>query len=295
MRPSALLVAGLLGFIGCAKSESVPSSTTTSVADTSTSLSTTTLVASNAAVPKGFQSITTNGGQLRTYRVVDLSEGEPAPLLFVLHGFGGSAAVMAEYTGIESLIESTIDGGAIVVYPNGTGAQESLPQSWNAGGCCPFAIYDLVDDVAFFDTMITSLQSEFDVDPERVWVVGHSNGGMMAYRLACELATRVTAIGVAAGALMIDTCVSGQAVSALHLHGQLDAVVPIAGGDIAGIQFPSAKDSFERFARGNGCPITGSTSLCANGAVVELRIGDQWTHDWQPEWSRLLLEFFARL
>jgi len=294
IKPPTLLAAALLALVGCASSDSVPSSTTTSIAETSTSLSTATLATPNTALPSGFQSITTNDGQVRTFRVVDLSDGEPAPLLFVLHGFGGTAAAMGDYTGVESLLESLIDGGAIVVYPNGTGAEESLPQSWNAGGCCPFAIYDLVDDVAFFDQMITSLQGEFDVDPQRVWVMGYSNGGMMAYRLACELSTRVTAIGVAAGALMVDSCDPGQAVGALHLHGQLDAVVPIAGGGTAGIVFPSARDSFERLARGSGCPVTATTALCGNGAVIELRTSDGWTHDWQPEWTRLFVEFFAR-
>jgi poly(3-hydroxybutyrate) depolymerase len=113
-----------------------------------------------------------------------------------------------------------------------------------------------------------------------VWVVGHSNGGMMAYRLACELSTRVTAIGVAAGALVIDTCAPVRPVSALHVHGELDTVVPLTGGNSLGIVFPSTQLSVETFA-------------LANKGDIELVTDAKWSHDWQPEWSELFARFLA--
>jgi polyhydroxybutyrate depolymerase len=230
-------------------------------------------------VPPGFSSITTADGRVRSYLVSDLSNGEPAPLLFVLHGFGGNAQAMSSFTNIEdSLDEYDLD--AVVVYPSGTGAEQGLPQSWNAGTCCPFATFDLVDDVAFFDELIASLIAQYEIDTTRVWVVGHSNGGMMAYRLACELSTRVTAIGVAAGALVIDTCAPARPVSALHVHGELDTVVPLAGGNSLGIVFPSTQLSVETFSR-------------ANNGDIELVTDPKWSHDWQPEWSELFARFLA--
>jgi polyhydroxybutyrate depolymerase len=230
-------------------------------------------------VPPGFSSITTADGRVRSYLVSDLSGDEPAPLLFVLHGFGGNAQAMSSFTNIEdSLDEYDLD--AVVVYPSGTGAEQGLPQSWNAGTCCPFATFDLVDDVAFFDELIASLIAQYEIDTTRVWVVGHSNGGMMAYRLACELSTRVTAIGVAAGALVIDTCAPVRQVSALHVHGELDTVVPLAGGNSLGIVFPSTQLSVETFA-------------LANNGNIELVTDPKWSHDWQPEWSELFARFLA--
>jgi polyhydroxybutyrate depolymerase len=225
--------------------------------------------------------------------VVDLSDGGPAPLLFVLHGFGGTAEGMREYAGLEAALENTLDTGVIVVYPNGTGSEEGLPQSWNGGGCCPFAIYDMVDDVAFLDELIGSLTTRYDIDTDHVWVAGHSNGGMMAYRLACELSNRITAIGVAAGALMIETCAPSRGVSALHVHGNLDAVVPIAGGETAGIVFPSASDSFEWFARANGCEPNGNEASCTDGNRVTLVTNTSWAHDWVRDWTSLFANFFA--
>jgi len=115
----------------------------------------------------------------------------------------------------------------------------------------------------------------------------------MAYRLACELADRVTAIGVGAGALMIDSCEPARSVSAIHVHGELDSVVPIAGGETAGITFPSAQQSFERFAGANSCTIEGTAAACAQGRRIKLETSDAWTHDWQAEWTSLIVRFFA--
>ncbi|MGA1764559.1 MAG: hypothetical protein ACO4A3_07740, partial [Ilumatobacteraceae bacterium] len=94
------------------------------------------------------------------------------------------------------------------------------------------------------------------------------------------LSSRVTAIGVAAGAMMIDACSPENPVSALHLHGTLDTVVPLAGGGTAGILFPSASDSVAAFTR---------TGI----ATAELVTDDSWSHEWQPEWTSLFAEFLA--
>ena len=277
----------LIALAGCTSATDTGNADGALVASTEAVVSTTTAEPSPvaepsvaSAVPQGFDSITTVDGRVRSYRVVDLSNGEPAPLLFVLHGFGGTASMMSDASGIDESFADRYDLRPIVVYPNGTGAESGLPQSWNAGGCCPFSTFDFVDDVAFFDQLIDALTMEYDIDPERVWVVGHSNGGMMAYRLACELSTRITAIGVAAGAMMIDSCSPTQPVSALHVHGELDTVVPLLGGDIAGIVFPSAQQSVDVFTRnGNG--------------VAKLVTNTAWAHDWQPDWTALFAEFLA--
>jgi len=280
-----VITAVLMALSGCAATNNNVSNNT---AGTTTAPAVTTTVASSAPVtqpasaglvPPGFSSITTTDGQVRSYLVSDLSGDEPAPLLFVLHGFGGNAQAMNSSTNIENSLDA-YDLDAVVVYPNGTGAEQGLPQSWNAGICCPFATFEFVDDVAFFDELITGLIAQYDIDTTRVWVVGHSNGGMMAYRLACELSTRITAIGVAAGALVIETCTPSRPVSALHVHGELDTVVPLAGGNSLGIVFPSTQLSVETFSR-------------ANNGNIKLVTDAKWTHDWQPEWSGLFTKFLA--
>ena len=282
---SLVIAAALTALSGCAAANNDASidtegaTTTPAVTTTVASTAPATPPSPAAVVPPGYESITTADGRVRSYRVSDLSNGEPAPLLFVLHGFGGNAQAMSSFTNIENSLDE-YDLDAVVVYPSGTGAEQGLPQSWNAGTCCPFATFELVDDVAFFDELIASLISQYDIDTDRVWVVGHSNGGMMAYRLACELSTRVTAIGVAAGALVIDTCAPARPVSALHVHGELDTVVPLTGVNSLGIIFPSTQLSVETFA-------------LANNGDIELVTDAKWSHDWQPEWSELFARFLA--
>ena len=290
MRRLLLVIAAisLLGVAGCSTATNDARDDTTITQATDVVAATTTLAANapaaeqdgNALVPPGFESITTVDGRVRSYQVVDLSNGELAPLLFVLHGFGGTAEMINTYSGFDQSLADLYDLHPVVVYPNGIGAEDGLPQSWNAGGCCPFATFNLVDDVAFFDQLITELIASYDIDPKRIWAVGHSNGGMMAYRLACELSSRITGIGVAAGAMMIDSCSPTRPVAALHLHGGLDTVVPLTGGEIAGIVFPSAQSSVDAFERnGNG--------------TARLVTSPSWPHDWQPEWSALFAEFLA--
>lgn len=252
----------------------------------------------NAFVPDGFSSLVTSDGRTRSYKVVDLSNGdEEVPVVFMLHGFGGTAGDMGNYTGVETaLTEAGIS--AIVVYPNGTGAESGAPQSWNAGGCCPFAMFEPVDDVAFFSSMIDAVNLDYSTDPDQVWVIGHSNGGMMAYRLACELSEKVSAIGVAAGALMVDSCSATRAVNVLHLHGELDSVVPLTGGESLGITFPSTRDSVDRYADSARCTRSASdtatrTEFACGSRTVLLVTDPTWTHDWQPDWARRFVEFFV--
>lgn len=294
MAPLMIVAVGLSTVtIGCSSngapvSES-PSSSTTVVSTTTADQAS----IDAPIVPPGFDTLVTADGRTRTYRVVDQSVGGSAPLLFVLHGFGGTAEGMRSYARVEDAVKSVLSDGAVIVYPNGTGDESGLPQSWNAGGCCPFSIYGPVDDVSFFDQLITKLLEAYEIDSRRIWVVGHSNGGMMAYRLACELSSRVTAIGVAAGAMMIESCTPSRPVSAIHLHGGMDNVVPLEGGEIAGIVFPSARESFERFAGANSCTISDGVAQCPAGASVSLQTVDDWTHDWQPEWTTALIDFLS--
>jgi len=269
-------------------------STTTVIAAPTTTAATTSAI----AVPTGYSSFVTDDGRTRTYKVVDLSNGEDdVPMVLVVHGFGGSAEAMSAYTGIEAaLAEAGVD--AVVVYPNGSGADEGSPQSWNAGGCCPFAMYGPVDDVSFFTRLISTVEADYSTDPDQVWFVGHSNGGMMGYRLACEIADKVSAIGVAAGALMVDACAPSRPINVLHLHGELDAVVPLNGGDAIGIVFPPTRASVDRYADAAGCDpasaaATNSIDRTCGAARVSLVVDATWTHDWQPDWSRRFVDFFV--
>ena len=92
---------------------------------------------------------------------------------------------------------------------------------------------------------------------------------------------------------MIDSCSPSDEVAAIHVHGDLDNVVPLAGGETAGIVFPSAQASYSTFASSQSCATNGSTAACPNGATISLVTDSKWTHDWQREWTSLIIDFLA--
>ena len=197
-----------------------------------------------------------SAGSERTYRLYvpdDLPAG-PVPLFVGLHGGTGWADQFATTNHIEGLAESN---GFLVVHPDGVQVGAGPGGVWNGGICCGAAVRDGVDDVGFVDALLDELAADHDIDPNRVFAFGHSNGGIMSYRLACELADRVVGVGVVAGTLGVDGCEPSQPVSVIHVHGTADENLPLAGGvgprSIAGVDFPPAHDGFAEIAAHDDC------------------------------------------
>src|SRR5579859_6759791 len=166
------------------------------------------------------------GDRERTY-LLHLPEplpNKPLPLVVVLHGGGGSAESAAKMTGFDA--EADKDG-FIAVYPNGTDKIRPLLNAmgkpgfltWNAGGCCGYARDQDVDDVGFIRSVVAQVVKDNAADPERVYATGISNGGMMAYRLACEASDLFAAIAPVSGVQDVTSCKPAQPVSVFHIHG----------------------------------------------------------------------------
>jgi polyhydroxybutyrate depolymerase len=197
--------------------------------------------------------IRTPDGRRRTYRVYIPSHlpSHPAPLLVALHGGTGWGVQFERNSGFDALAERD---GFIVVYPDGVGAgvAETTMRTWNAGSCCGPAARKKVDDVGFIRQLIVTLERTYPVDRTRVFAAGHSNGGFMAYRLACELSDRIVAVGLQSGGLGVPTCRPAHPVSLLHIHGTADPNVPINGGvgsaSISRVNYPSARWSVSTVA-----------------------------------------------
>ncbi len=85
-----------------------------------------------------------------------------------------------------------------------------------------------VDDVEFVRRLLDTIEEQYSIDPTHVFAAGHSNGGFMAYWLACELSDRIVAVGLQSGGLGLASCDPAQPVSLLHIHGTADTNVPIA-------------------------------------------------------------------
>lgn len=172
-----------------------------------------------AAVPRAHT--LTWGGLAREYSVLrPVSAPRMAPLLLVLHLLDDSATQAGAGT---ALVRAAEHDGFVVAEPVGVGF------SWNAGICCGDAVAKGVDDVGLLTAMIHEIVVRDHVDPKRVYVAGFSNGGMLAYRLACEGTSPLAGVAVIEGTLGIERCAPTRPVDVLVIHQTGDAVVPYAG------------------------------------------------------------------
>ena len=176
--------------------------------------------------------------------------GVPAALVVVLHGYTGEADGAVQFFGLRPLADQR---GFLVAAPQGTADSEGKT-FWNASkACCNFG-GSAVDDSAYLSQVIATVVATQGVDPARVYVVGHSNGGFMAHRLACEHADQVAAIASLAGALDSDAdCTPAQPVSVVQIHGTADETIRYDGGEIEGRPYTSAAKTVALWRRVDGC------------------------------------------
>ncbi|MBN4051574.1 hypothetical protein JYU16_02045, partial [bacterium AH-315-M05] len=179
---------------------------------------------------------------LRDYIVhLPPSPGPNLPLVFNLHGLGSAAWQQQLYTQFDVVADSN---DFIVVYPNAVGGvwDTVFPNS-------------PIDDVGFISALIDTLNANYNIDTNRVYVTGMSMGSYMSYRLACELNDRITAIGSVAG-LMTDSffyyCDPVPAIPVLHIHGTADPTIPYLGDSL----ISSVDDLIQFWVRKNNCPVT---------------------------------------
>jgi len=261
-------------------SETVASATSSSVAPPTTTVPSTTSTPAVTTGPAALDAIVVNraveptsrstddvlqtaDGRDRTYHVYVPStvttSGPPVPLLIALHGGTGWGHQFELNSGFDGLAEAN---GFIVVYPDGigVGADGTAFRTWNGGGCCGPAVKQQVDDVGFVRQLIARLETTYAVDPARVFATGHSNGGILAYRLACELSDEIVAIGVQSSALEVPACTPDHPVSVFHIHGSADQNLPIGGGvgpnGISGVDFNPPIDGATAVAAADRCPAT---------------------------------------
>ena len=180
------------------------------------------------------------------------------PLVMLLHGYTSTAAEAESYF---KLTAESDRRGFLYAMPDGTQDARG-DQFWNAtDACCDF-YGSGVDDSGYLRRLLDTVASSYPVDPRRVYVIGHSNGGFMAYRLACEHPSAVTAIVSFAGAPPNDSaqCTPARPVNVLHIHGTADSTIRWEGGANAGRSYPSVAATLDLWRRLNGCSDRASTS-----------------------------------
>lgn len=186
--------------------------------------------------------------------------GSALPLVVALHGGFGSGSQLETQSQLTTKGEQE---GFIVVYPDGVASNLSI-RTWNAGGCCGYAMNNDIDDVGFMNALLDTLQADFAINAQRIYFTGMSNGGFMTYRAACELSERIAAVAPVSASMTIDVCAPARSMPVIAFHSYQDESVPYLGGIGTGVSghYNSPLDSVQNaFAAHAGCTVLNDTVL----------------------------------
>lgn len=258
-----------------------------------------------------------SGGIHREYLVHEPAKSPRAPraAILIFHGGGGTPHQMQVATGFDGLSDRY---GFVAVYPTG------VERSWNDGrGADTKAGVRGVDDVAFVSALIDKLVAENNVDRNRVYATGLSNGGMFTHRLGCALSSKIAGIAPVAGSMPVGAmaaCATAKAMPVLTIHGTADQIVPYEGGVVrstsgrnggAGTSPVLSVELTQQFwrtrnaclgpvLRGNAAQpiaagaVTSETAVCPNGNAVQLYAVIGGRHVWpSPTASDVIWQFFS--
>lgn len=178
-----------------------------------------------------------------------------AALMLNFHGFGGSAAGHMETADMRPQADRD---GSLVAYPQGTELDGS--PHWNAALDTPDNKSD-ADDLGFVRALVARIGDDYPFDPDRLYASGYSNGGMMAFALACYASDLVAAVGVVSGQLLddSDTCAPVHPTAVITLHGTDDSTLPYEG-DAEGLSAQDAVDFWVSYNETPSLPETSSDS-----------------------------------
>ena len=242
-------------------------------------------------------------GLARKYRVhvpTGYDPATPAPVLFALHGGGGNMDYQANDQRY-GLISTSEREGFIAVFPNGYSKLRSGKfATWNAGACCGDARDKNIDDVGVIRRVVDDVTGKLNVDRNRFFAAGMSNGGMMSYRLACELSDTFSAIAAVAGTDNTTTCQPKKPMAILHIHAKNDDHVLFNGGAGPGAfrdeskitQFTSVPATVSKWVASSRCNPTPKRILekpgaycdlyspCEANVSVQLCVTDTGGHSW---------------
>jgi polyhydroxybutyrate depolymerase len=226
----------------------------------------------------------------------NLDRNKPAPLVVSLHGAMGWPSLQRDITGWNRLAD---ERGFIVVYPGGQG---DGPKAWFMEGSDDPA---RMPDVKFIADLLDRAQASHKIDAARIYVEGLSNGGGMAFALACTMPQRIAAVGLVAAAMTLPPqwCTSPAPMPMIAIHGTADTIVPYAGGasPIAPKPFGPVPQWVAQWAARNGCAASAveqkvamdltraEYTPCTGGASVVFYTVHGGGHQWPggrllPEW-----------
>ena len=168
-----------------------------------------------------------SGGLEREYMLyIPQSAEKNSPLVFMLHGLGSTHTIIMNYSQMNQVADKH---GFVVCYPQGIRGAENTRHTkkgtpfWNVG----YETHknETVDDVSFIKSLAIYLQQEYNLDPEKTFCAGMSNGGDMSYLLGCEAPDIFKAIAPITGCMMgwiYESCNKNDPVPVFQVHGTAD-------------------------------------------------------------------------
>lgn len=152
---------------------------------------------------------------------VPASTDQKLPLVFAFHGHGGRAEYAARKLAIHEFWPQ-----AICVYPQGLPTAVPIIDREGRFNGWQKSIGDQEDrDLKFFDAMLTSLTSEYSIDPARIYSTGHSNGGYFTYLLWAARGDKLAAVAPIAAGLDLKDFKLQKPKPILHVAGEHDPIV----------------------------------------------------------------------
>ena len=180
----------------------------------------------------------------------------PAPLVVALSGYNQTGAQLEKYLKLTSVAQAD---GFLYVHPDGSKDGHGI-RFWNGTPeCCNFFTPN-IDDVGYIMSIINQISAQYSVDPNRIYIIGHSNGGFLANALACKHADQIAAIvNIAGGTYTSSTsCKPSGPVSVLEIWGTKDVTYKI--NHILGKPIPGAVKIFNMWGDINRCSLPSITS-----------------------------------
>jgi len=165
-------------------------------------------------------------GIVRSYKlyIPSIYSGNMAvPLLFNFHGYTSNSNEQMIYGNFRNIADTA---NFLVVHPQGTlDVNNTTHFNVGWGGSS-------VDDVGFTEALLDSLSAAYSIDQNRIYAVGMSNGGFMSFRLACDLSSKIAAVGSVTGSMTPSTlgnCNASHPMPIIQIHGTTDPTVPYNG------------------------------------------------------------------
>ena len=153
------------------------------------------------------------------------------PLVILLHGANLTASNMITISDFNSTADKN---SFIAVYPNG------INKSWDY-----ISRPDINEDTVFIKTLVAKLVKDYNIDNNRIYLAGFSNGGFMTQRILCENERLFAAFASVAAQVFRELpifCATPKPTSLLLIHGTADNILPFDG---VGQKLPSVTKSFE--------------------------------------------------